>query len=70
VDDRIAAHQAVAEPGCPTDEQHDRNDFDDFAVIPVGKDGTVKLRKDRPVAPKDIFRLIDSMPMRQREMKR
>jgi hypothetical protein len=43
---------------------------DEFAVILVGKDATVKLRHEQPVAWRQIFRLIDSMPMRQREMRR
>jgi hypothetical protein len=34
----------------------------------VGKDGTVKLKRQGPTALADIFGLIDSMPMRQREM--
>jgi hypothetical protein len=39
-----------------------------FAVVLVGKDGTVKLKRQGPTALADIFGLIDSMPMRQREM--
>ena len=39
-----------------------------FAVVLVGKDGTVKrVWRDR-VDPKIIFTIIDSMPMRQKEM--
>lgn len=38
-----------------------------FTVILVGKDGGEKLRREEPVAAKDLFGLIDSMPMRQRE---
>jgi hypothetical protein len=39
-----------------------------FAVVLVGKDGGVKLKRLSPVALSDIFGLIDSMPMRRREM--
>ncbi len=39
-----------------------------FTVVLVGKDGTVKLKRQGPTALRDIFGLIDSMPMRQREM--
>jgi hypothetical protein len=39
-----------------------------FTVVLVGKDGTVKLKRQGPTALKDIFGLIDSMPMRRREM--
>jgi hypothetical protein len=39
-----------------------------FALRLVGKDGGVKLRSKEPVAPWRLFSLIDSMPMRRREM--
>jgi hypothetical protein len=38
-----------------------------FQVFLIGKDGTVKLRSAEPVPAKDIFGLIDSMPMRRQE---
>jgi len=41
---------------------------DSFQLILIGKDGAVKLRSDKPVAVKEIFKLIDSMPMRRQEM--
>lgn len=40
-----------------------------FAVVLVGKDGGVKKVWRDPVDPKDIFTVIDAMPMRQREMR-
>ena len=40
-----------------------------FAVLLVGKDGTVKLSKNTIVAMDDIYALIDKMPMRQREIR-
>lgn len=40
-----------------------------FRCLLIGKDGGVKLEKDSPVVVKDVFGLIDSMPMRQREMR-
>lgn len=39
------------------------------AVLLIGKDGGVKLRRDTSVAPEELFALIDSMPMRRREMR-
>ena len=39
-----------------------------FQVLLIGKDGGVKLRSTEPVSTKDLFGLIDSMPMRQQEM--
>ena len=41
-----------------------------FMIILVGKDGGEKLRQDRPVELKEVFRIIDAMPMRQQEMKK
>lgn len=40
-----------------------------FTVILVGKDGTEKLRENRVVGPDEIAALIDTMPMRRREMR-
>jgi uncharacterized protein (DUF2336 family) len=40
-----------------------------FAVLLVGKDGGVKLRRGEPVPPEHLFQLIDAMPMRRREMR-
>ncbi len=48
-----------------------RRQFDvkpqEFTVILIGKDGGEKLRRPAPVAAKELFDRIDSMPMRQRE---
>lgn len=41
-----------------------------FAVLLIGKDGGVKMKKTSVVDPRSIFDLIDSMPMRQAEMRR
>jgi hypothetical protein len=40
-----------------------------FAAILVGKDGTKKLRRDRPISAARLFERIDVMPMRRREMR-
>lgn len=40
-----------------------------FEVLLVGKDGGVKLRRNKLVAASEITALIDTMPMRQEEMK-
>ena len=40
-----------------------------FSLILVGKDGGIKLKRDDRVDLGDIFGLIDSMPMRQNEMR-
>ncbi len=39
-------------------------------VILVGKDGGIKLKKPFEVPPKDIYGLIDGMPMRKSEIKK
>ena len=41
----------------------------DFAVILIGKDGGEKLRARDLIEPAEIFALIDTMPMRRREMR-
>lgn len=40
-----------------------------FAVLLIGKDGTAKHRSGKPVEPREIFSLVDAMPMRQRELR-
>ena len=47
--------------------QRFRVNDDEFRVMLIGKDGTVKL-SESAVQLSDIFTLIDSMPMRQQEM--
>ncbi len=42
---------------------------EDFLVVLIGKDGGEKLQSDKPVTIEQLKRLIDSMPMRQDEMK-
>ena len=41
----------------------------DYTVVLVGKDGGVKLKRDEYVSLAAVFGLIDSMPMRQNEMR-
>lgn len=41
-----------------------------FTVVLIGKDGTEKLRSHKPLALNDVFKRIDSMPMRKRELHR
>lgn len=38
-----------------------------FTMILIGKDGGEKLRQSKPVPAKDVFALIDGMPMRRNE---
>ena len=40
-----------------------------FTLLLIGKDGGEKLRSHNVVAPETLCRLIDSMPMRQEEMR-
>jgi hypothetical protein len=42
---------------------------DGFYMLLIGKDGTVKERYSQPTEMEAIFSLIDSMPMRQEEMR-
>ena len=41
---------------------------DEFRVILLGKDGTIKLNRENPISSDVLFALIDAMPMRQYEM--
>jgi proline racemase len=41
-----------------------------FTAVLIGKDGGIKLRAKDPVAAKDLFGLIDGMPMRANERRR
>ncbi len=43
---------------------------EDFIGWLIGKDGGLKQTYKRPVEADELFRLIDSMPMRQQEMKK
>ncbi len=45
-------------------------DATDFVLILIGKDGGTKLKKEKLTPIDQIFDLIDSMPMRQAEMRR
>ncbi len=40
----------------------------DFMFVLIGKDGEVKYRKPDPVPVRELIRLIDRMPLRQREL--
>lgn len=40
-----------------------------FAVALIGKDGGVKLNQLQPVAPAELFGVVDKMPMRRQEAK-
>jgi len=40
-----------------------------FAIILVGKDGSIKLNRQDQTRLEDIFALIDAMPMRRQEMR-
>lgn len=50
--------------------RHFNHDLTKFGVWLVGKDGGTKLSEDKPVTTEKFFSLIDTMPMRQSEMKR
>ena len=41
-----------------------------FTIILIGKDGGEKIRQESAVDLKEIFAIIDAMPMRQQEMKK
>jgi hypothetical protein len=62
--------EVLDKDGLKTDIDPDKISYGEFqGVILIGKDGGVKLRKKFIVEPKEIFDLIDQMPMRRAEMK-
>jgi len=44
--------------------------LDQFTVLLIGKDGGVKLRQTEPLITQRLFGTIDTMPMRQQEMRK
>jgi hypothetical protein len=52
-----------------TDLARDFKIGQDDSILLIGLDGGVKLRRKDFISPKSIFDLIDSMPMRQSEMR-
>lgn len=46
-----------------------RLDQDSFNVVLVGLDGTVKLRQSSPLSNRQLFSMIDAMPMRREELR-
>ena len=66
--------QAIRGPQLGADatvlRSHYRVGAGQFTVILVGKDGGEKYRAERVVDPDELFALIDTMPMRRREMRK
>jgi sugar diacid utilization regulator len=67
-DDRVAIDEQIHAQSGASFYQRFAVNSDEFRVILVGKDGTVKLDRDGAVSAEDLFALIDSMPMRRYEM--
>ena len=43
-------------------------DKNDFILILIGKDGQEKFRSEKPITLKQLYSIIDAMPMRKSEM--
>ncbi|WP_157686845.1 DUF4174 domain-containing protein [Nonlabens sp. Hel1_33_55] len=43
---------------------------DEFKMVLIGLDGSVKEERNEPMSSKELFDIIDSMPMREREMRK
>ena len=50
-------------------EMSKAHDLGESSIALFGKDGSVKARWDRTVSISEVFGIIDSMPMRRREMR-
>ncbi|MFZ4681470.1 MAG: DUF4174 domain-containing protein [Terrimicrobiaceae bacterium] len=42
----------------------------DFSVVLIGKDGGEKLRRNSVLSTRELFAIVDAMPMRRAEMER
>jgi hypothetical protein len=62
---------ALTEPDMDQVELRERFEAPEggFKVVLLGKDGTVKMTSESPIPAERLFEKIDSMPMRQREMR-
>ena len=67
-DDRVVLDEQSHARSSASFYQHFAVNSNEFRVILVGKDGTIKLDHDSAVSGADLFALIDSMPMRRVEM--
>ncbi len=67
-DGRLSIDAREREPAATGFYRHFAVRDDAFRLILLGKDGTIKLDRDSPVASRDLFALIDAMPMRRLEM--
>ena len=68
VDDHVVLDEQSHAQSAASFYQRFAVNSNEFRVILVGKDGTVKLDRDSTVSGEDLFALIDSMPMRRYEM--
>ena len=67
-DDRITIAGQAAMSGGSSFYRRFSVAYDEFRVILVGKDGTIKLERNSVVDSTVLFALIDAMPMRRLEM--
>ncbi len=65
---RVGQQPVAREAATALAEEYDAP-TDGFTYVLIGKDGGAKMRAGEAVAVEDIFARIDSMPMRQREMR-
>ena len=65
---RIEGHAGSLADAKALRDRHNVAD-DAFAVILIGKDGGVKLRKPLPWDVRELSRVIDKMPLRQQEIR-
>jgi len=47
-----------------------RRNASEFSVVLIGKDGGEKLRQKSPLTAKELFVIVDAMPMRRAEMEK
>jgi Domain of unknown function (DUF4174) len=65
--DALLANEEAALRERRLDVRHEHDE--QFSAVLIGVDGTEKKRWTGPVDPREIFAIIDEMPLRQQEMR-
>ena len=65
----IRVHEIIGLKGNESNFKKYKTSAQNFTFILFGKDGSEKLRSDKPVSLEKLYAVIDAMPMRMQEMK-
>lgn len=62
-------NQTISDESATGIRKYVEPDEDEFSIYLIGKDGGIKLSQSELLTTETLFRVIDRMPMRQREMR-